>query len=160
MTWKDHGAEVSRPHLNECRPGASGWEGVAFVVIVPGAVDCYLLAAKAAFIHFKLVDNTIFMSLVEQLPGMSPSFSVWFSFQFSNHLAVNFPLPIHLADFSYSLLCHGYVTPRDSVTPKSLSSLALVIFRRPDSSEKVIWIFTVPYLVPTPKEQFHLCRSL
>lgn len=87
---------------------------------------------------FELVDNIIFMSLVEQLPGMSPSFSVWFSFQFSNYLAVNFPLPIHLADLSYSLLCHGYVTLRDAVTAKSLSSLALVPFRRPDSSERVI----------------------
>lgn len=50
MTHKHHGAEVSRPHLNESRPGPSGWEGVAFMVIVPGAVNWHLLATKAAFV--------------------------------------------------------------------------------------------------------------
>lgn len=69
---------------------------------------------------------------------MSLSFSVWFSFQFSNHLAVTFPLPIRLADLRYSLLCHGHVALRDAVPAKSLSSLALVLFGRPDSSERLI----------------------
>lgn len=65
MICKHHGAEVSRPHLNESTPGASGWEGVAFVLIVPGAVDGHLLPTKTAFVHFELVDNTIFIYLVE-----------------------------------------------------------------------------------------------
>ena len=58
--------------------------------------NSHLLAVKAAFVHFELVDNTLFMPWTEQLSGTSPSSSVWLSFQFLNNLATNFLFPIPL----------------------------------------------------------------